>query len=468
MEKTDVLVIGGSAAGLSAAVAGKSNYPHKDFLLIRKEEKVMIPCGIPYIFGSLESSDQNVLPGDDMYNKLGIKFKIGNVSSIDKENKICKVDDGTEVKFEKLVFALGSVPKVPSWLKGAEFENVFTIPKNKEYLDEMKVKLQKCKKIVTIGGGFIGVELSDELKKSGKDVTIIEILPHILSLAFDQELAIKAEDILKSRGVNIITGVGVKEILGGGKKVTGVLLNDGENLDADAIILAMGYHPNTKLAEDAGIELTEKGFIKVDEYMRTRNPDIFAVGDCAEKRDFFTRKPNSTMLASTACAEARTAGMNLYKLCTLKTFGGTIAIFSTLIGETGFGAAGLTEKQARDEGFDIVTGTFEGMDKHPGKLPNMHKQVVKLIVAKESTVILGGEVIGGSSSGELTNLIGFAIENRMSVNSILISQIGTHPLLTASPAAYPLIKAAEIANKKLLNHVQLIPKKMNHHDMDER
>ena len=451
MEKTDVLVIGGSAAGLSAAVAGKSNYPDKKFLLIRREEKVMVPCGIPYIFNSLADSDQNVLPGDSIYDKLGIKYKVGNVSSIDKGNKICLLDDGTEVKFEKLVLAIGSIPKIPTWLKGVELENVFTIPKNKIYLDEMKTKLENCKKIVTIGGGFIGVELSDELNKEGKDVTIVEILPHILSLAFDKELDVKAEEILQSRGVKIRTRTGAKEILGNGKKVTGVLLNNGEILDADAVILSMGYTPNTVIAKEAGIKLNEKDFIKVDEYMRTEDPDIFAVGDCAEKRDFVTRKLSKTMLASTACAEARIAGMNLYKLCTLKTFSGTIAIFSTIIGETGFGAAGLTEKQARDEGFDIVTGTFAGMDKHPGKLPDTHKQIVKLIAAKESGIILGGEVIGGLSSGELINVIGFAIENKMNINSILISQIGTHPMLTASPAAYPLIKAAEIVMRNRHN-----------------
>ncbi len=453
MEKTDVLIIGGSAAGLSAAAAGKLSYPDKHFLLIRGEEKVMVPCGIPYIFGSLENSDQNVLPGDAMYDKLGIKFKVGTVRSIDKENKICKLSDGTEVKFEKLVLAMGSIPKIPTWLKGVDSENVFTIPKNKVYLDDMAKKLKRCGKIVIIGGGFIGVELSDELNKGGKDVTIVEILPHILSLAFDKELDVKAEEILKSRGVKIKTGTGAKEILGNGKKVTGVLLNNGEMLEADAVILSMGYAPNTNLAKEAGMKLNEDDFIKVDEYMRAENPDIFAVGDCAEKRDFVTRKLSKTMLASTACAEARIAGMNLYKLCTLKTFSGTIAIFSTIIGETGFGAAGLTEKQARDERFDIVTGTFEGMDKHPGKLPKTHKQIVKLIVAKESGVILGGEVIGGLSSGELINVIGFAIENRMSINSILIAQIGTHPMLTASPAAYPLIKAAEIVYRKMLKHI---------------
>jgi pyruvate/2-oxoglutarate dehydrogenase complex dihydrolipoamide dehydrogenase (E3) component len=155
------------------------------------------------------------------------------------------------------------------------------------------------------------------------------------------------------------------------------------------------------------------------------------------------------MLASTACTEARIAGTNLYKLSAVKTFSGTIAIFSTAIGEISFGAAGLTESIARKEEFDIVTGTFEGVDKHPGTLPGTHKQIVKLIVARESGVILGGEVMGGPSVGELINLIGLAIQNKMTVNSILTAQIGTHPLLTAPPTAYPLIKAAEVVAKKI-------------------
>jgi pyruvate/2-oxoglutarate dehydrogenase complex dihydrolipoamide dehydrogenase (E3) component len=176
--------------------------------------------------------------------------------------------------------------------------------------------------------------------------------------------------------------------------------------------------------------------------MRTEIPDIFAVGDCAEKHDFITRKTCCTMLASTACAEARIAGINLYKLSAIKTFSGTISIFSTMIHDTAFGVAGITEAQAKNEGFEIVTGVFEGIDKHPGTLAGAKKQMVKLIVGKESNVILGGEVVGGTSVGELTNIIGIIIQNRMSINSILTSQIGTHPLLTASPAGYPLLKAA--------------------------
>ena len=449
MERTDVLVIGGSAAGIVAAVTGKSNYPDKDFLLIRKEKQSIVSCGIPYIFGSLENSDEDVVP-DEVLTKAGINLKIGEAVSIDRKNKVCKNADGTEIGFEKVVLALGSAPEVPKWLKGTNLKNVFTIPKNKEYLDETLAKLKRkaSQKVVTIGGGFIGVEVSDELRKIGNDVTIVEILPHVLGLVFDEEISIKAEEILKSRGVTIKSGVGVKEILGDGK-TTGVLLNDGEKLEADAVILSVGYRPNTELAGRSDITMGEIGAIKVDEYMRTDDPDIFAVGDCAEKRDFFTGKMSGIMLASTATSEARIAGMNLYNLSAIKTFSGTIAIFSTAIGETGFGAAGLTETIAKGEGFDIVTGTFEGVDRHPGALSGAHAQRVKLIVARESGVILGGEVIGGTSVGELINLIGFIVQNKMTVNSILTAQIGTHPLLTASPTAYPLIKAAEVVLTKI-------------------
>ena len=318
MEKTDVLVIGGSAAGIVAAVTGKSFYPDKDFLLIRKGKQVLVPCGIPYVFGSLESCDKDIIP-DTILSNAGVRLKIGEVISIDHEDKICKTADDTEIGFEKLILAIGSKPVVPGWLKGANLENVVTIRKEKAYLDGILTKLDDCREIITIGGGFIGVEVADELNKIDKDVTIVEILPHILGLAFDEEIAVEAETILESRGVKITTNVGVKEILGN-KKATGVLLNNGDGLEADAVILAMGYHPNTKLAEKSGLEINEMGFIKVDEYMKTNIPDIFAVGDCAEKRGFFTGKPAAIMLASTACAEARIAAINLYNFSAVKTF----------------------------------------------------------------------------------------------------------------------------------------------------
>ncbi len=447
MKKVDVLIIGGSASGIVTAITGKNQYPDKNFLVIRKEKEVLVPCGIPYMFGSLENSNLNVI-SDDKLENTGVEIMIGEVTSIDCKNKVCKTSEAEEISFVKLVITTGSIPKIPNRMKGVDLENVFTIPKNKIYIDKILEKLKNAQKIVIIGGGFIGVELSDELNKKGKDVTIIEVLPHLLGTVFDEEMAVRVDETLSSRGVNVKTGIGVKEITGE-SKVSGVILQNEKKLEADMIFLCTGYKPNTELASKAGIALNNMGFIKVDEYMRTDKQDIFAVGDCAENRDFITRKIITPMLASTACAEARIIGLNLYKLSTVKTFTGTISIFSTVIGDNCFAVAGITENIALKEGFDIVTATSMGTDKHPGKLPGMHTQIVKLIVSRDSGVILGGSIFGGFSIGELINVIGLAIQNRMTVNSILTTQIGTHPLLTGPPTAYPLIKAAEIAVKKI-------------------
>jgi len=448
MKTTDVLIIGGSAAGMVAALTGKSSWPKKNFLLVKKQKEMMVPCGIPYIFGTLDSSTQNIMPVDNMLEKSGITSLVDEVTNIDKENKTVSLASGETIQYEKLVIATGSIPVKPKWLIGGDKKNVFTIPKDKVYLDEMKDLLASCKKVIVIGAGFIGVEFSDELNKRGHEVVLVEKMPNILSLAFDVELSKRIDDILANRGVKIITGNGIMEILGE-NKVEKVKLENGEIIDADAVILSIGYKPNVELARKSEIYVDESGFIAVDEYMRTHVKDIFAIGDCAQKRDFVTRGRVSTMLASTACAEARIAGMNLYNLNVVKTFSGTIAIYSTAIGDTGFGTAGVTEARAKEEGIDSITATFEGVDRHPGNLPDSHKQLVKLIAARHSGVIIGGEVIGGLSAGELTNVIGLAIQNRMSVNSLLTSQIGTHPCLTASPAGYPLIKAAEMIAAKM-------------------
>ena len=149
MEKTNVLVIGGSAAGIVAATTAKSFHPDKDVLLVRKEKLAVVPCGIPYIFGSMENSDKDVIP-DEGLAKTGVNLKIGKVVSINQEDKICMTEDGTEIGFEKLILATGSTPAVPKWLNGTDIENVFVIPKNKVYLTEMIAKLRNCRRICAV------------------------------------------------------------------------------------------------------------------------------------------------------------------------------------------------------------------------------------------------------------------------------------------------------------------------------
>jgi len=258
--------------------------------------------------------------------KVGALFSATGRASFlgDPEKKTAEMIEGGSISYDKLVLGTGSSPVFPKWLPNDK-KNVYTVPKIKGYLDSMQEKLEDAKKVIVVGAGFIGVELSDELTKSGIEVVLVEKLDHILSLAFDSDVAERAESLLKERGVEIKAGRGIKEILGNGY-VEGVVLEGGEKVDADAVILSMGYSPNVQLAKDSGLAISDLGFIKVDEYMRTADPNVFAVGDCAEKRDFVTRKPSPIMLASTACAEARIAGMNLFKLSAIKTFSGTISI----------------------------------------------------------------------------------------------------------------------------------------------
>ncbi|BEP29578.1 FAD-dependent oxidoreductase [Helicovermis profundi] len=448
MKKTDIIVIGGSAAGIVAALTAKSTNPSKDVTLIRKEEIVMIPCGIPYVFGTTGSTSKNAIPDKGLLG-LGVNIVIDEVTVVNKEDKIVSTASGEKYKYDKLVFATGSNPALPMWLKGRDLENVFTVPKNKLYLDSFQSKLKEFKKMVVIGAGFIGVEMSDELNKSGLEISLVEKLPHVLGATFDEEVVLEVEDQLTERGIKLFTGLGVAEILGENGVVNGVLLDNGEKLEADAVIVSMGYRPNAKLAEETGLRINQMGFIETDQYRRTSDPSIFAAGDCSEKRDFITGKLSGIMLASTASAEGRIAGINLYNLAVLKSFAGTIGIYSTALGDNAFAVAGITESLAKMEGIDYIAGSFTGMDRHPGNISDAHKQMVKLVVSRESGIILGGAISGGKSTGELINAIGFVIQNKMTVIDLLTSQIGTQPVLTASPVAYPLIKAAEVCLKKL-------------------
>ncbi len=442
--KTDVLIVGASAAGIVAAVSAKSKYKDKKITVVRNFEKSLVPCGIPYQFGILKGSDKNVIP-DSIFKKFKISLLIDNINEIDRKNKLCK---GTnyDISYDKLILATGSSPKVPGWLKGSDKENVFVISKDKSDLDGVYAELKKCKKVVVVGGGFIGIEMADELKKMNLDITVVEVLPHILGLVFDEEISTNAESELRKKGIRILTSKGIKEVLGD-KKATGVLLDGGFKVKADAVILAMGYAPNSELAKDAGLKVDEKGFIIVDKYQRTSDKDIFAAGDCAEKTDFLTGKPSGVMLSSIATREARIAGLNLYDASVEND--GALPIFSTWIVESGYGAAGVSEQLAKKEGFDVVTGSGETVDKHPGTLPNAHKQFVKLIVNKKNHEVIGGECIAGESTGELTNVMGMIVQRRMKVEEVLLMQIGTQPKLTAAPTSYPIISAAADALSKL-------------------
>jgi len=443
MKTYDVVVVGGSAAGITAAITAKRYYPDKSVLLVRKEKKVLIPCGIPYVFGTVGSTDNNLIP-DGVLSNNGIDLIVDEVSSINREQKHIAVFGYKLVSYDKLILATGSEPlRLP--IPGLDKKNIFFVKKDRQYLDSLLEKLNGVNDVVVLGGGFIGVEFADEFKKKGLNVTIVEMLPHCLMLAFEEELCEEAERKLASRGVHIITGQKVEEILGDGA-ASAVRLSDGRELRADMVLVGVGVNPNVTLAKEAGLNV-DRGGIVIDSTMRTSDETIFACGDCATKRSFFTEKPSGLRLASIAAIEARIAGANLFEVHRHNP--GAIGVFSTAIGDLALATAGMTEKTAQEEGFRVACGQAEAPDRHPGGMPGMAQMKVKLVFNRDTGEILGGQALGGPGVGEFINVISGCIQNKMKADDIAVFQIGTHPALTASPIAYQMVNAAEMANMRM-------------------
>lgn len=438
MKTTDVLVLGG-LSGITAGISCRRHYPDKKVTLVRKEGTVLVPCGIPYIYGTVGSPQNNVIP-DGLLEKNDIELIKEEAVSLDRDKKVVTLKNGEAIQYDKLVFATGSLPLVPP-IPGVDKKNVYPVKKEFHYLSDVLDAMKTVKDIVIIGGGFIGVEFADECRK-GRDVnvTVVEALPHCLQMAMDDEYCLEAMARLSETGVNVLINAKVEAILGD-DTVTAVRLQGGRELKADMVILGIGAVPNAVLAKEAGLELGFKGSIKVDRHMRTyTDPDIFACGDCAEKQSFFTGRPVGVMLASVATSEARIAGANLYSPVHQNC--GVISVFSTMINGRAFGVAGLTERLVQQAGMQYVVGRAEAVDTHPGGMPNSCMTKVKLIFAKNTGTLLGGAVSGGKSVGEMINVLSACIMHKMTADDMIQFQMGTHPALTSSPIAYPIVNAA--------------------------
>jgi len=437
---TDIAVIGGSAAGLTAAITARRHYPDQSILLVRKEEQVLIPCGIPYIFGTVGAPEKNLIP-DAVLEKHDIELLITEAESLDTDERVLQTKAG-EIAYERLILATGSKPAMPP-IPGIDLEGVFTVVKDVDYLHDLQRRLETAHDVVVIGGGFIGIEFGDEINKTGgKNVSIVEMMPHCLMLAYDEEFCITMEEVLESRGVNVSAPARVESIVGNGR-VERVELADGTSIDADLVIVGVGAVANVDLAREAGLEIGQTGGIHVDRTMKTSADHVFACGDCAEKVSFFGGKPSRLKLASIASTEARIAGANLFGVKRENV--GTVGVWSTAVGDHALATAGLTESMAEDLGYDVVSVAIEGVNRHPGLMPGGAKTKVKMVFERNSAVALGGQVMSDSTAGEIINAISACVQNRMTAEQIAMFQIGTHPALTASPIAYHVVNAAEMA-----------------------
>lgn len=442
MKKYDVIIVGGSAAGVTAGVTVRKYYPDKAILMIKNVKNVPIPCGIPYVFGTLGDSMKNLLPTDAMMEKNRIDVVNGEVTAIHRDEKEVVVGED-HFAYDKLVLATGSNPIKPA-MKGSDLNNVYTIIKDAHYLAAMLEQTKVANDFCIIGGGFIGMEMAEELKKlrPQANVTIVEMQDHCLKLVYDDDYCLLAESGISEQGIQLLTNEKVEGIIGT-TNVEGVQLASGKVVKADCVVFGIGCTPNTTLAKDSGLVIGPMRGILVDEYMRTNDPNIFACGDCAEKTSFFDGKSSGLRLASIATAEARIVGVNVFKLNRKNM--GTIGVFSTFIGKKTYAAAGLTTRDAKNKGYDVVIGNAEAINRHPGGMAGAEMLKVRLIFDNKTMVLIGGQVFGATSGGEVINAIGALIAKKTTAEEIALFQAGTHPALTASPVAYQLVNAAEAA-----------------------
>lgn len=451
MKKYDVIIIGGGPAGIVTGMVIKKNFKEKAVLMIKDEAEGLVPCGIPYIFHQLgNDADKNKM-GPKPFVDLGGEVIINEAVNVDKENKTVTVKTGEQFNYEKLVFATGSTPQVPDFIPGYDLQNVFYVKKSYAYIKELTTKISEFKNIVIVGGGFIGAEVAEQIAAANMNVTLIESEPACFSKAFSPELSDIATDALKKTKVNVLTSTLVKELTGTNGKVRQLKLADGKTIETEAVIFSIGYRANSKLAKESGLELNRYGDIHVDNYGRTTVKDISAVGDCAQTIGFLTGRSDNIKLASTATAEARVLGHNIFGIRIKKCSAGTLGVFSTEINGLAMAAAGANERNAADANVELISAKFTSPDRHPGTLSGTSSLTVKLYASPVEGSIIGGEVWGGKSAGEIINIISMAIQKSITVYELVSFQIGTHPLLTASPVVNPIIRAAEELIFKMQN-----------------
>lgn len=449
MKKYDVIIIGAGPAGIVTGIIAKKQFPDKSILMIQEKENGLIPCGIPYTLHDLDSVNQDAA-GPKGFIDLGGEVITDSVIDVDVKQKKLGTLSGNTFMFDKLVFATGSKEVIASFIPGFDLKNVFYIKKDFEYIENLANTLKDKKNIVVVGGGFIGAEVAEQLaKNTDKKVSLIEIEEFCFSKAFSYDLSRIATEQLKKANVNVYTSTLVEKVIGKDGCVAAVQLNNNKEIKADAVIFSLGYKPNTELAKNTGLQLNKMGAIHVDNYGRSVEKDIYAVGDCSQTIEFLTGKSDNIMLASTATAEARVLGYNLYGIKIKNSFMGTISIFSTQINGLSMASAGLNEKSAKTYNIQVITAQFSAPDRHPGAIKDSSLLTAKLYVSPSDGSILGGEVWGGKSSGEIINTLGLAIQKELTVYELISLQIGTHPLLTSAPTMPVFIKAAEIAISKI-------------------
>ncbi len=399
-----ILIIGAVAAGLKSASKARREDGKAEITVLEQGKLVSYgACGMPYYVGG-EIHDIKELMSTGAGNPRNADYfkKTKNIDvqteteavRIDRDKKIVEAKDlkTGELKnyfYDKLVIATGASPVRPP-LEGIGLKNIFPLwhPDDAVAI-RSGIDAGTFKNAVIIGAGLIGMEMAEALNQQGLNVTIVEMKDQIFPAFLDEEIAAIGHKYLKSKNIQLLTGEKVEKLLGA-ESVTAVK-TDQREIPADLVIMAIGARPNVGLAKEAGLTIGETGAIWVDETMRTSDPDIFAGGDCVESTHMVSGKKVFSPMGSIANKQGRVIGENLLGgKARFKGVAGTVVV---KIHDITIGKTGLSEKDAKDQGYDYVTALVAGPDR-PHYMKNARPVTLKLIVDSKTQKVLGVQGIG--------------------------------------------------------------------------
>jgi NADPH-dependent 2,4-dienoyl-CoA reductase/sulfur reductase-like enzyme/signal transduction histidine kinase/rhodanese-related sulfurtransferase len=464
-----VVVVGGVAAGAKAAARIARLDPDADVTVIEKGQFLSYAgCGLPYYISGAVAEQRALLSSPlGQVRDSAFFHALKNVRTmeateairIDRERRSIQVRrrlDGKvlELPYDKLVLATGARAALPS-IEGTKLDGVHTLH-GVEDAEAIRAQLRvpNARDVVIVGGGVLGCQITESVALRGSRISLFEQGPSILGIV-DSELAAHVMNHMESQGVRVTTGCSVTAIEGKGR-VRAVHLSDGRRLETDLVILATGVQPRVSLAAAAGLELGDSGAVRVDSQQRSSDPDIYAVGDCAESKHLVTKAPCWTPTGSTAAREGRVAGSNICGIeqhsapvldsRVLKVFDWTVA------------STGISESQARAAGFDPVCALVSGPDR-AHYLPTANPIMLKLVADRDSGRVLGMQGIGPGEVAKRIDIVATAISTGMDVDGL--AQID---LAYAPPYSLALDNVTTAANV-LQNKIQGLFEGISCHDL---
>lgn len=429
-----IVVVGGIAAGMSAAARARRNNKDAEIIVFEQGNIVSFgACGLPYFVGGWFDDPSNMIARTpEKFRESGIDVRMGHqVLSLNHPERIISVrnlESGVEFdeSFDRLMIATGASPLRPPF-PGLELENITTLTKLEEGADLKELlKDDGIKNITVIGAGFIGIEAVEACLHLGKSVRLIQLDERVLIDAFDKEITDIIESELKDKGVNLHTAEKVTAFTGRDGKVSSVV-TDKDEYDTDLVILSVGVRPNTGFLADSGLDMLPNGAIVVDHKGQTCLDDVFSAGDCASVPQAYDSNPAYVPLATGANKLGRVVG-NVISGAEAR-YPGSLASACIKVINVEAGRTGLSESEALAKGIECKSVFIKDKDQ-TNYYPGQSDIAVKLIYDGNTKKILGGQIVGGKGAVLRTNVIAAAITGGLTVD-----QLGFMDLCYAPPFA---------------------------------